>query len=247
MDFYDLFYDLNIKGNHFQSDLAIIKEAIRLNWNHLTLRYSPEKFKDLNYKKELIENIENMEEIAIPKDFSIGFGLEINVKKSNDIRNNINKFKKDADLFSVLGGNPKINRMACESLQVDILSRPYFRRYDSGINQVLAKEALKNNVAIELCIKDILTTYLSHRAKVIANFRDIIKLYRKFKFPLIISSGASSIFDIRHPRDIIAIFKEIGLKEEEIQDCFNSYPRNIIDFNKERENIIVVGAKVIKK
>lgn len=234
------FYDLNIKGKNFNHDLELIKEAKRLGWNYLTLRFSPDRFDNIDYKDDLIKKI------AIFNDFSIDFGIETNPKNNNELRKVLQKYRSKSPLFSVLGGNEKINRITCENIKVDILSRPYFKRYDCGMNHILAKIAYQNDVAIELSLKDILNSYLSHRARIISHFRDIIKLYRKFKFPLIISSGASSIFDIRSPRDIIAIFKEIGLNEEEIISCFNSYPKEIIDFNKERKNIIVPGVKKIK-
>ena len=70
------------------------------------------------------------------------------------------------------------------NIKIDVLSRPYLKRYDSGLNHVLSKESVKNNVAIELCFKDILKSYLSHRSKIISNFRDIYVLHRKFDFPL---------------------------------------------------------------
>ena len=37
-------------------------------------------------------------------------------------------------------------------------------------------EAVKNNVAIELCFRDVLRSYLAHRSKIISNFKDIYTL-----------------------------------------------------------------------
>jgi ribonuclease P/MRP protein subunit RPP1 len=251
------FYDLNIRGNNFKADLKLIKEASRLGWNNVNLIYSQDHYNNINYKKDLKDEINDYIQIQTnfnsktlrknDSNIQIDFGLEINIKNPNDLRKYGQKFRKKTNFISVFGGNEKINRAACENIQVDVLSRPYFRRYDSGINHVLAKEAVRNNVAIEICIKDILSSYLSYRSKILANFRELIKLHRKFKFPLIISSGASSIFDFRSPMDIMAIFRSIGLNNNEINRCFHVYPQKIIDFNKERDKTIVLGVKKVDR
>ena len=48
-----------------------------------------------------------------------------------------------------------------ENPKIDVLSRPYLQRYDSGLNHVLAREAFNNNVAVELVFHDVLKSYLS--------------------------------------------------------------------------------------
>ena len=70
--------------------------------------------------------------------------------------------------------------------------------------------------------------------------------HRKFKFPLILTTDSKSVYDIRSARDIASFFKSIGFTDKEIYDGLYYYPKQIIDFNKERENMIVRGVKVIE-
>ena len=140
----------------------------------------------------------------------------------------------------------KLNRSCLESYKLDVLSRPYFKRRDSGMNHVLAKEAVKHNVAVELCFRDILHNHLKYRANVIASFKEILMFHRKFNFPLILTTDSKSLYDIRSTRDIVAFFKSIGFTNQEIINGFYHYPKQIIDFNRERENMVVQGVKVIK-
>ena len=161
--------------------------------------------------------------------------------KSNQITIT-NRFRSKSSCISVVGGDLKVNRNTLENVKIDILSRPYLRRYDSGINHVLAKEAVNNNVAIELCFKDVLRTYLSHRSKVISNFKDVYVLYRKYGFPLVLSSGAESVYDIRTTHDFVAFFKQTGLSDGEIAKSFNT-SSDILDFNRNRDNMILTGVR----
>ena len=230
-----MFFDLNIKGSSFENNVILAREASKYGWSHINFSYNQNDYPDaLNFKKELISELS--------EDITIDYTLEIKSNNINEIRKIVNKFRNDSSCISVAGGDLKVNRAVLENIKVDVLSRPYFKRYDSGINHVLAKEALKNNVAIELCFKDVLRTYLSHRSKVISNFKDIYTLYRKYGFPLILSSRSESIFDIKTTHDFVAFFKQTGLSDEEIENSFKS-ASDILDYNNDRDNLIFKGVR----
>ena len=178
-------------------------------------------------------------------EISIDYTLEIKSTNINEIRKITNKFRNKTSCIAVVGGDLKVNRATLENIKIDVLSRPYLRRFDSGLNHVLSREAVDNNVAIELCFKDVLKSYLSHRSKVISNFKDIYTLYRKFDFPLILSSRAESVFDIKTTHDFAAFFKQTGLTDSEIVDSFTA-ASNILDFNKNRHNLILKGVRRIE-
>ena len=178
-----MFFDLNIKGSSLENNIKLANEASFYGWNHINFSYNTNDFLNaVDFKNDLENSLDGIIEF--------NYTLEIKSSNINDIQKSVNKFRKKASCISVVGGDLKVNRSTLENIKVDVLSRPYLRRYDSGLNHVLAKEAVKNNVAIELCFKDVLKSYLSHRSKVISNFKDIYTLYRKFDFPLVLSSRA---------------------------------------------------------
>lgn len=230
-----MFFDLNIKGSSLEDNVRIAEEASGYGWSHINFSYNQNEFsKALDFNDELKSSLEDV--------IDFDYTLEIDSSNVNEIRKISNKFRNKSSCISVVGGDLKVNRAVLENVKIDILSRPYLKRYDSGLNQVLAKEALENNVAIELCFKDVLKSYLSHRAKVLSNFRDIYTLYRKFDFPLIISSRAESVFDIRTTQDFTAFFRQTGLSDAEISDCFKT-AGNILEFNKNRHQMIFKGVR----
>ena len=212
-------------------------QAFNYGWKHINFSYNQDEYEDaLSFKKDLKNNL---------KDF-IDIDYTLNIKSSNpsEIRKIVRKYRNKSSCISVLGGNLKVNRTSLENIRVDVLSKPYFKRYDSGLNHILAKEAKENNVAIELVFSDILKTYLAHRSKILANFRDIYRLYRKYDFPLILSSGATSIFDIRTVEDFKAVFTQTGLSNLEVENSFKT-AANILEFNDDRKNMILSGVKVV--
>lgn len=232
------FYDLNVRGQNFDNDLKLIKEASKFGWNHINLNYSPDYYKKAqDYYNELSQEV--------TADISMGINIA-GAKNQNEARKIANKFRSKSSYISCLGGDLKLNRGICENVKMDVLSRPYYKRHDSGMNHVLAKLAAKNNVAIELCFRDILNQHLKYRANAIASFKEILKFHRKYNFPIILTTDTKYIYDVRTTRDIVAVFKAIGFTNEEIYKGFYHYPKEILNFNKQRKNIIVQGVKVIE-
>ena len=230
-----MFFDLNIVGSSLKNNLNLAMEASKYGWEHINFSYNQNDFRDaLDIKRELSDNLEGI--------INFDYTLEIKSNNVNEIKKTARKFRNKSSCISVVGGNLKINRATVETIQIDVLSRPYLRRFDGGINHVLAKEAVKNNVAVELCFKDVLRSYLSHRSKVISNFKDIYTLYRKYDFPLILSTRAESVFDIRTTHDFIAFFKQTGLSDSEIDKSFLT-AQNILDFNDDRDKMIFYGVR----
>lgn len=230
-----MFFDLNVKGSSLENNVKLARQASEYGWEHINFSYNQNDFKNaLNLSDELKDNLKDI--------ITFNYTLEIKSTNINEIRKAVNKFRNNALCISVIGGDLKVNRAVLENVKIDVLSRPYLKRYDSGLNHILAKEALKNNVAIELCFEDILKSYLAPRAKIISNFRDIYTLYRKFDFPLILSSRAESLFDVKTTQDFVSVFKQTGLSEDEIISAFKT-SKDILEFNKNRKDLIFKGVR----
>ena len=223
-----MFFDFHVHNTQLAG------EAKRLGYNGIALIQSSR-----NYNKP--------DDINPQDDFNIWNGVEIYAKNPDDLRKKVQKFRERSDVVIVNGGDIKINRAACEDPRVDILAHPYKNRRDSGINHVLAKKASENNVAIELSINPMIKTRLSLRAKILSQFRQILKLQRKFKFPLIITSNAYSIYDLRTPEDIIAFAGCLEMTHEEIISSLSKNPADIIKRSMIRKNVIVQGARTIEQ
>ncbi|MBR2858027.1 ribonuclease P [bacterium] len=230
-----MYFDLNIKGAGYENNIELASEALKYGWNHINFSYNQNDFLNaLEFKEDLNSNFDG--------EIDIDYTLEIKSNNVSEIRKIVRKFRKKSSCISVIGGDLKVNRAVVENIQIDILSRPYLKRYDAGINQVLAKEAVQNNVAIELSFNDILKSYLTHRSKILSNFNDIYTLYRKFDFPLILSSGSKSVFDIKTPHDFKAFFIQSGLNESEVDKSFMTVS-DILEFNKSRDKMILKGVR----
>lgn len=229
-----MFFDFHLHENE-----ELIYEAGRLGYAGIAIIRHDMNGQNSSNNIPVIDN-----KIKNEKYLNIYSGVEISANNPDDLKKKIQRFKKKAKILMVHGGDLKINREACENPRVDILSHPYRNRRDSGINHVMGRKAAEKNVAIELNLKYLFKIRPSHRHRVLSQFKDILKLHRKFNFPLIITSGAHSIYDLHTPRDIMALTNSFGLNREETICALSQTPQNIIKRRDLGSKVIVAGARI---
>ncbi|NYB53032.1 MAG: ribonuclease P [Methanobacteriaceae archaeon] len=227
----------NSRSTHFKDSKKISLENFQTSHSS-----------DCKNQYEAFKSIKkNLKQFKQDKQLSVLIGVEILAKNPSDLKKQVQKFRKRSDVILVHGGDLKVNRAATEDPRIDILCHPYRSRYDAGINHVLATKAAENQVAIELNLKYYLLTRPNQRHRVLSQFRSIVKLHRKYKFPVIITSGAESIYDLRNPRDVIALASCFGMTKNEANEALSTTPQKIIDRNRIRDQVIVQGVRLIRE
>lgn len=233
-----MFYDLHIHGNH---KLAL--QAQKMGYCGVALVLNSKDYKD---KSALIQDVKTAKShFYHDTNFQIRVGLEIQAKNPADLRKQVQKFRDNVDVILVHGGDLKINRAATEDPRIDILNHPYRSRYDGGINHVLAVKAAENKVSMEINLKYFLLTRPTQRYRVLSQFRQIVKLHRKYNFPIVITSDADSIYDLRHPNDVISLASCFGMTNDEAITSLSSTPQNILTRNDIRERTVLPGVRLI--
>ena len=197
-------------------------------------------FKGMDQIKELKEEIEK-----VSKGIEIFLGFEARNQKELE---KLVAIRKKYDLLLVGGGDLELNRIACETPEVDILTHPEIERSDSGLNHVLVNLAAKNNVAIEINFREILFSSKKTRSRIISNISRNVKLAQKFHAPLVLCSGAVSKWELRDPQALASFATLLGMSFSSAKDSISTVPEKILKQSKERrsENWILPGVKVVK-
>jgi len=200
-----------------------------------------EYFKNNEQMKTLKQNIEN---VAKKEKIKIFLGFEARSEK--ELRKLV-KIRREYDVLLVRGYDLDLNRIAVETPEVDILTHPELGRKDSGFNHIMAKEAAKNNVAIEVNFRNILLSNKGTRALILQNIERNLKLCRKFKTPIIICSGAISHWQLKDPKVLISMGVLLGLEINEAKLSLSKIPEKIISQIEERksEKWIMPGVKEV--
>jgi ribonuclease P/MRP protein subunit RPP1 len=184
--------------------------------------------------------------LSLPEGFEIFKGIELVEENPSKLHGLIGKFRKSVDILIVHGGSETVNRAALENPGVDILNHPAFDK-SSGLNQVLAKAAAENEVAIGLTLRSLLTSRGSRRIRLLSDLRANLDLARKYEVSLILSSDATSCFDLRAPMDALALAEICGLEEDEAIDAMSTVPEKIISRKRPGTGYVREGVEVIEE
>ncbi len=223
------FYDLEVHSNLSEGEntiAEIAKFAGQLGYSGIAICDKYESVEKLKELKEQISKIETTVEIYA--------GVKIYAETAEELYKIIEKVREHVAIVIVAGGRYDINRAACESPKVDILAHPELGRIDSGLDEVCLHSAVKNNVAIQVNFKEVLDTYRRSRAFALDRIAKNIHLCNELNVPIIVSSGAYSIWDMRDPRKLVSIANILGLEFEKAFTCVSSIPQNIIENNKKK-------------
>jgi ribonuclease P/MRP protein subunit RPP1 len=176
------------------------------------------------------------EKTIFPEDFSIYRGVEIQAKPSR-VREEIRKYRESDHILIVEGGEEEINRAAVETEGLDILLHPL------EFNNVLAKAASENSVSIGFNLGLLIRLRGEARVRELKTMRINLKHARKYKLQLILTSDAHSIYDLRAPREMVAISSLFGMTEKEAVNAMSATPLNIL--RRKSPNYIQEGIEII--
>jgi ribonuclease P/MRP protein subunit RPP1 len=226
------FYDLNV---HSRPD------------NESTIDELTALAKHFGYSGLAITNHSNtaVEPVATgTDDFEILRGIEIVATNPQKLHGLIGKYRKNVDVLIVHGGNENINRAAVENPNVDVLAHPQMGR-QNGLNHILAKSASENNVAIEFNLDAIIKGRGGRRVQTLSNFRTNLNIARKYDVPMLLTSNASSYFDMRAPREMMAIAGMFGMSKNEAVSALSLTAERIIEKKRSKPGFIREGVEVI--
>ncbi len=236
-----MMYDLHIHST-FSSGESTLEEIVKTAKN---FGYKGIGFISYPLKKEE-EDFLKAEISRVSKEYNFEIYLGFEATNKIELKKLLNR-RREFDLLLVRGGTNFMNRIAVENRGVDILTHPDYERKDCGINHVLARLAKENEVAIEINFREVLNSEGLARKNVLANHMEIIRLYKKFRFPLIISSGALSHWQIKDPKVLISYLVTLGLEMKEAKEALRESPRKIIERAKEwrSEKWIMPGVRLV--
>ncbi len=156
---------------------------------------------------------------VLPEDFSIYSAVEITGRPSR-IREEIKKHR--SGIVTVLGGHEELNRAALETDGLDILLQP------QEFNNVLAKEASDNSIAIGFNLGSIIHLRGEARVRELMFMRTNLRHARKYNLSMILTCNAHSIYDLRSPREMAALAGLFGMTQREAVDALSTTPIGIL-------------------
>ncbi len=119
-------------------------------------------------------------------------------------------------VIAVAMGDNGFNRAVAGTNGVHIL-RGIGAADKRAFDHVAAKIAADNMTALDIDLSSLLFGRGHARQKAIHRYLDLMILYRRFEFPLTISSSAHSVLDMRAVREVTGLCSLFGMGETDVQ------------------------------
>ncbi|MDP7282662.1 MAG: RNase P subunit p30 family protein [Candidatus Undinarchaeales archaeon] len=198
-------YDIHNK-TLLKEDLDASRFSIKSLGVVFSNRFNPEEFAKIKSKTKA----------------NVFAAVELKPKSAGELKEQVKRNRKNVDVILVDATDVQIARAAAQMSDVDVISHAF-------VDQPTARDAAKNNVALEINLKDILQVYGMKRAILISKINFNLKLARKYKTPLVITTGAESIYDMRSPKQIMIFMEAIGFKHDEAKKAIFTTPKKIVE------------------
>lgn len=166
---------------------------------------------------------------AVDAGVTVRAGAKLKPDDTGEMKEMIRAVRDEVDVLVVHGGDTAINRAATGDTRVDILAHPSLGRSDPGIDHVMAAQAAENRVAIQVCIRRLLETRGKVRSHVLNHLREIVRRCDHHGAPIIASSSAQSVAQMRAPRELAAFPQILGLDLGDAFATVSDVPRAIIE------------------
>lgn len=175
-----------------------------------------------------------------PERLTTEFGVDVieSVEIRADSRSRsaelITSHREKRTIVCVHGGDPTINRLACEDERVDVLAHPLSDQ-PTEFDHVLARSAAENSVRIEINLARVLRNTGGARVQFLRGLRRLRKLIEKYDVPFVVSADAESHLQLTAPRELAAVGSVIGFGSEGILDGLREWGR-LAERNRDRQS-----------
>ncbi len=113
-----------------------------------------------------------------------------------------------------------------------------------ALTPTLAKSMHKNRCSTEICLSAILGSSGISRIKAIKGIRKNMKYARKYNVPIVVTSGAKSVYGLRSPHQTYELLRTLGLTDEEVKEGMFGTPLSILKSGMDRVEGRLISAEV---
>ncbi len=157
----------------------------------------------------------DLEAIGATHEIDLVSGTEIRAEDPQQASGSLGSRREEYTILAVRGGTPELNRFAVEQPRIDVLTKPMAGEGD--FNHVLAKAAARNGVRVEFDFSTVLRLEGGPRVQALADMRKLRELVAQYDAPYVVSGAPESHLQLRGPRELVAVGRQVGFSKEAIE------------------------------
>jgi len=155
---------------------------------------------------------------------SVMSGVLVRGAFAQEILPRVKRCKGTDTVVIVEAGDSGFNRAVLAMRGVHVLCGVHLTdRY--GFDHVAAKIAADSGIAIDISLAPIIHERGATRQRALDRYLDIVMLQRRFEFPLVLSTHARSVLEMRSVREISALASLVGLDVGDVKQALGNAGR----------------------
>ncbi|MDD5181980.1 MAG: RNase P subunit p30 family protein [Candidatus Nanoarchaeia archaeon] len=162
----------------------------------------------------------------------------ISARTVNEIKSFTEK-NKDAGLIILRKPNEKVLKAAVQECAIDAT--------DAFVEYPIIMKLSERNIAVLLNFNELLNADSVHTPRLIYLMSRTVRLCRKYKVPVMITSGASDKYSQRSVSELIAFGENLGMTAGEAKEALSRHQNRILERNrlKKAGKWIISGVQVV--
>ena len=175
--------------------------------------------------------------------------IDLTPKNRNELKSQLRSVRRKYEIICVKCETKEVARQAAQDRRVDLLNFPslYFRkRFFDHAEAELASNSL---AALEIDIKPLIILKGSSRTRLLSFLRRETAIAKKFKIPIILSSGIEKTTLQRKPREIATLMDLFDFDATSALDTVSNNPYSIVLRNRKKlsSSFVAPGIRIIKE
>ena len=162
--------------------------------------------------------------------------LDVAPRSQQDLQRMLRGSRRRHEVVSVLCLSKGVARQAANDPRVDLLRFPMgpSRSRAPWFDRQQASLAGEGSSHFEVVASDLLAQDPDRLGYVIKQLRKEVLNARRYDVPVVLSSGADSVYGMRDPRSLAAFMSLVGLGEEEALDLVSVNPWALVERNRDK-------------
>lgn len=160
--------------------------------------------------------------------------VDLAPRNTRELTAALRRLRRRFEIVAVESRSKKVARQAAKDHRVDILNFPSSLSARSRIRLDRQEASLASdaNCAYEINVADLLGQDWDDRSRLMSLMRAEVDTARRFDVPIVVSSGARGILQMRDPRGLAAVSALLDLDGDEGLDAVSKIPMGIVETNR---------------
>jgi len=236
------FVDLHLKLNmeRLAGGESLIAKSAELGYTLIAISLPP---------RTQPEDLRFLRKTTRDHDLELATRIDLHPRTTTDLLRNLRTLRRKFEIVAVDCSMKPVARQAAKDRRVDLLVFPSIHSVNRHFDAAEGRLASQTDVALEIQIQSILHTQDSARARYLSRLRKELTISQKFHIPLVLSSGAAEIHQLRGPHDIASMATLFGMAKSSALKAISQDPWTIVERNRQKLNAnhVAQGIRIVKR